>query len=182
MTDGFVVWFTGLSGSGKTTLAVALEKELRARGMKNVQRLDGDIVRQDLTRDLGFSKEDRDENIRRITFVAELLSKNGVATTCSFISPYRQARANARERCVNFIEVYVDCDLDRLIERDPKGLYKKALAGEIKGFTGIDDPYEPPEAPDLMVDTGAETIDESLQKILSHLERKQLIPTAGGAA
>jgi len=145
MAEGFVLWFTGLSGAGKTTLAKELEKELRRRGMRFVQRLDGDVVRQDLTRDLGFSKEDRDENIRRVTFVAELLSKNGVATTCSFISPYRKAREEARRRCHNFIEVYVECPLDTLIARDPKGLYKKALAGEITGFTGIDDPYEPPE-------------------------------------
>jgi len=182
MADGFVLWFTGLSGSGKTTLAVDLEKKLRARGMKNVQRLDGDVVREDLTRDLGFSKEDRDENIRRITFVAELLSKNGVATTCSFISPYRQARANARQRCANFLEVYVECELDKLIERDPKGLYKKALAGEIKGFTGIDDPYEAPETPELTVNTGTKTIDESTAKILALLETHNLIPSAGGSA
>ena len=126
MQEGFVVWFTGLSASGKTTIAKALEKELVERGLKNVQRLDGDVVRQDLTRDLGFSKEDRDENIHRITFVAELLSNNGVATTCSFISPYRNARATARARCRNFIEVYVECPLETLVERDPKGLYKSA--------------------------------------------------------
>ena len=149
MTDGFVLWFTGLSASGKTTLAKAVERELLDRGLHNVQRLDGDIVRQDLTRDLGFSKEDRDENIRRITFVAELLSNNGAATMCSFISPYRNARANARARCRNFIEVYVECPLETLVERDPKGLYKKALAGEITGFTGVDDPYEAPEAPEI---------------------------------
>ncbi len=176
MREGFVVWFTGLSGSGKTTLAVALEKELRARGMRFVQRLDGDVVRQDLTRDLGFSKEDRDENIRRVTFVAELLSKNGVATTCSFISPYREARENARKRCHNFIEVYVECPIDTLIERDPKGLYKKALAGEITGFTGIDDPYEPPEDAEIVVHTDKETVEESLGKILAYLEERGLIP------
>ncbi len=175
MHKGFVVWFTGLPASGKTTLAKALEKDLVARGMKNVQRLDGDVVRQDLTRDLGFSKEDRDENIRRITFVAELLSNNGVATTCSFISPYRDARTTARARCRNFIEVYVECPLETLIERDPKGLYKKALSGEITGFTGVDDPYEPPESPEVVVHTGAETVEESTRKILTHLERVGLI-------
>lgn len=180
MPDGFVVWFTGLSASGKTTLAKALEKELIARGMKNVQRLDGDIVRQDLTRDLGFSKEDRDENIRRVTFVAELLSNNGAATTCSFISPYRNARATARARCRNFIEVYVECPIETLVERDPKGLYKKALAGEITGFTGVDDPYEPPESPEVTVHTAIESIEESTGKILAHLERRGLI--AGSAA
>ncbi len=174
--EGFTIWFTGLSGSGKTTLAVEIERELHARGAWYVQRLDGDIVRQDLTRDLGFSKEDRDENIRRITFVAELLSKNGVATTCSFISPYREARATARKRCCNFIEVYTECPLETLIERDPKGLYKKALAGEITGFTGIDDPYEKPEDPEIVVHTGQESIEESANTILLYLEERGFIP------
>ncbi len=179
MRDGFVVWFTGLPGAGKTTLAIAVENALRARGMRFVQRLDGDVVRQDLTRDLGFSKEDRDENIRRVTFVAELLSKNGVATMCAFISPYRVARAEARRRCHNFIEVYVDCSLDVLIARDPKGLYRKALAGEITGFTGIDDPYEPPEHPEVVVHTDRETVAESTAKIISYLEGRDLIPPLG---
>ena len=178
MQEGFVIWFTGLSGSGKTTLAKEVERLLRARGLRYVQRLDGDVVRQDLTRDLGFSKEDRDENIHRVTFVAELLSKNGVATTCAFISPYREARATARRRCHNFIEVYVECPVDVLIERDPKGLYKKALAGEIKGFTGIDDPYETPEHPEIVVHTDQETIEESTLRLLALLEEKELIPTA----
>jgi len=169
MQEGFVIWFTGLSASGKTTLAKEVERELRARGMRYVQRLDGDVVRQDLTRDLGFSKEDRDENIHRVTFVAELLSKNGVATTCAFISPYREARATARARCHNFVEVYVECPLDVLIERDPKGLYKKALAGEITGFTGVDDPYEPPESAEIVVHTGQETIEESTGKVLAFI-------------
>jgi len=170
MSDGFVLWFTGLSGSGKTTLAKAVEAALIDRGIHDVQRLDGDIVRQDLTRDLGFSKEDRDENIRRITFVAELLSNNGVATMCSFISPYRNARANARARCRNFIEVFADCPLETLVDRDPKGLYKKALAGEITGFTGVDDPYEAPEAPEIVVHTERESVEQSTQKILAYLE------------
>jgi adenylyl-sulfate kinase len=178
--EGFVIWFTGLSASGKTTLAKAIEKELRVREMRYVQRLDGDVVRQDLTRDLGFSKEDRDENIHRVTFVAELLSKNGVATTCSFISPYREARVTARERCHNFIEVYVECPLDALIERDPKGLYKKALAGEIKGFTGVDDPYEQPENAEVVVHTDRETVEESTAKILAFLEGRELIPSGVG--
>jgi len=176
-SDGFVLWFTGLSASGKTTLAKAVERELIARGLHDVQRLDGDIVRQDLTRDLGFSKEDRDENIRRITFVAELLSTNGVATMCSFISPYRNARANARARCRNFIEVYVECPMETLVERDPKGLYKKALAGEITGFTGVDDPYEAPEHPEIIVHTGTESIEESTRKILAFLEESGRIHT-----
>lgn len=178
MQEGFVVWFTGLSASGKTTLAKAIEAELLARGLPYIQRLDGDVVRQDFTRDLGFSKEDRDENIRRVTFVAELLSKNGVATTCSFISPYRKARANARARCHNFIEVYTYCPLETLIERDPRGLYAKALAGEITGFTGIDDPYEEPENPDIVVHTGKETVAESTELILHYLEQQGLIPPA----
>lgn len=178
MQQGFVLWFTGLPASGKTTLAKSVEGELRRRGFSYVQRLDGDVVRQDLTRDLGFSKEDRDENIRRVTFVAELLSKNGVVTTCSFISPYRKARANARARCHNFIEVYAYCPLETLIERDPKGLYAKALAGEITGFTGIDDPYEEPENPDIVVHTGKETVAESTEVILRHLEQQGLIPPA----
>jgi sulfate adenylyltransferase len=173
--DGFVLWFTGLSASGKTMLAKTVERKLIERGIHDVQRLDGDIVRQDLTRDLGFSKEDRDENIRRITFVAELLSNNGVATMCSFISPYRNARANARARCNHFIEVYVECPLETLVERDPKGLYKKALAGEIKGFTGVDDPYEAPESPEIIVHTGSESIEESSQIILAYLEQQGLI-------
>ena len=177
--EGCVLWFTGLSASGKTTLAKAVEKDLIARGVRDVQRLDGDIVRQDLTRDLGFSKEDRDENIRRVTFVAELLSNNGVATTCSFISPYRNARANARARCRNFIEVYVECPLEALIERDPKGLYKKALAGEIKGFTGVDDPYEEPESPEIVVHTATESIDESTHVIIDYLERNGFLTPSG---
>ena len=179
MSDGFVLWFTGLSGSGKTTLAKAVEAALIDRGIHDVQRLDGDIVRQDLTRDLGFSKEDRDENIRRITFVAELLSNNGVATMCSFISPYRNARANARARCRNFIEVFADCPLETLIDRDPKGLYKKALAGEITGFTGVDDPYEAPEAPEILVHTGHETVEESTRRILAYLEENGHIDVSG---
>ena len=179
--DGFVLWFTGLSASGKTTLAKAVERELIERGIHDVQRLDGDIVRQDLTRDLGFSKEDRDENIRRITFVAELLSNNGVATMCSFISPYRNARANARARCRNFIEVYVECPMETLVERDPKGLYKKALAGEITGFTGVDDPYESPESPEIVVHTGTESVDESTHVIFDYLANRGLIGASGAA-
>ena len=177
---GFVLWFTGLSASGKTTLAKALERELIVRGVHDVQRLDGDVVRQDLTRDLGFSKEDRDENIRRITFVAELLSNNGVATMCSFISPYRQARAVARARCRNFIEVYVACPMETLVARDPKGLYRKALSGEITGFTGVDDPYEVPESPEVVVHTDVETVEESTRVVVSYLERHGLISAVGG--
>ncbi len=169
------MWFTGLPASGKTTLAKAVEEELRRRGMPHVQRLDGDIVRQDLTRDLGFSKEDRDENIRRVSFVAGLLAQNGVATLCAFVSPYREARRAARARAPRFVEVYCRCDLSTLIERDPKGLYKKALAGEIRNFTGIDDPYEEPESPEVICDTDRETVAESAAKVIRYLEEHGLI-------
>jgi adenylyl-sulfate kinase len=177
MTEGFTVWFTGWSAAGKTTLATALEKRLRRRGIQNVQRLDGDVVREDLTKDLGYSKEDRDENIRRVTFVAELLANNGVATLVSFISPYRALRNKARQRCLNFVEVYVKCSLDTLARRDPKGLYARAMAGEIPNFTGISDPYEEPESPEVIVETDNETVEESLQKVISALEGLDLIPT-----
>lgn len=173
--EGFTLWFTGWSGSGKTTLAIAVEDELRRQGLKNVQRLDGDIVREDLTRDLGFSKEDRDENIRRVTFVAELLSRNGVATLVSFISPYRKARDNARRRCQNFIEVYVRCDQETLVSRDVKGLYKKAISGEIENFTGVSDPYEEPLHPEIVVDSAHQTIEESRDDILSYLKEHGLV-------
>jgi len=141
--QGFTLWFTGLSGAGKTTVAVALEKELRARGVK-VERLDGDTVRKSLTRDLGFSKEDRDKNIERVTFVAKLLSRNGVGVLASFISPYRATRAMVREETTNFIEVFVNAPLEVCADRDVKGLYAKAFAGEIPNFTGVSDPYEEP--------------------------------------
>jgi adenylyl-sulfate kinase len=174
---GVTVWFTGMSGAGKTALAKPLEAELRRRGLK-VERLDGDIVRQSLTRDLGFSKEDRDKNIERVTFVAKLLTRNGVATLCSFISPYRAVRANVREQVGNMVEVYCHAPLETLMERDVKGLYKKALAGEIENFTGISDPYEPPENPEVMIDSSQETIEESLAKVLSKLEELGYVPPA----
>jgi adenylyl-sulfate kinase len=172
---GVTVWFTGMSGAGKTALAIPLEEELRRRGLK-VERLDGDIVRQSLTRDLGFTKEDRDRNIERVTFVAKLLTRNGVAVLCSFISPYRAVRAAVAEQVGAFVEIYCYAPLDVLIERDVKGLYKKALAGEIKHFTGISDPYEAPENPDVTIDSSIETIEESLGKILKKLEELGYIP------
>jgi len=172
---GVTVWFTGMSGAGKTALAIPLEQELRRRGLK-VERLDGDIVRQSLTRDLGFSKEDRDKNIERVTFVAKLLTRNSVAVLCSFISPYRAVRAQVHEEVGNFVEVYCYASLETLMERDVKGLYKKALAGEIENFTGISDPYEAPENPDVMIDSGVETLDESLGKILRKLEELGYVP------
>jgi adenylyl-sulfate kinase len=174
---GVTIWFTGMSGAGKTALAIPLEQELRRRSLK-VERLDGDIVRQSLTRDLGFSKEDRDKNIERITFVAKLLTRNGVAVLCSFISPYRAVRTKVREEVGNMVEVYCHASLETLIERDVKGLYKKAIAGEIENFTGISDPYEAPENPEVTIDSGAETLDESLAKILRKLEELGYVPPA----
>jgi adenylyl-sulfate kinase len=175
--QGVTVWFTGMSGAGKTALAIPLEEALRGRGLK-VERLDGDIVRQSLTRDLGFSKEDRDKNIERITFVAKLLTRNGVAVLCSFISPYRQVRAKVREEVGNFVEIYCYAPLETLVERDVKGLYKKALAGEIDNFTGVSDPYEAPENPDVTIDSSVETVEESLSKILAKLEELGYAPPA----
>ncbi|WP_292471100.1 adenylyl-sulfate kinase [Methanolobus sp.] len=173
--EGFTLWFTGWSGAGKTTIAMAIEEELKKRKMGYVQRLDGDLVREYLCHDLGFSKEDRNENIRRATFVAEMLSKNGVITLVSFISPYRSLREYARIRCHNFTEIYVKCDRDILIERDVKGLYKKALANEISEFTGISDPYEEPLNPELVLDTGKEEVSESVNKVIKYLYEEQLI-------
>lgn len=176
---GVTVWFTGMSGAGKTALAKPLEQELRRRGLK-VERLDGDIVRESLTRDLGFTKEDRDKNIERVTFVAKLLTRNGVAVLCSFISPYRAVRAKVAEEVGNFVEIYCYAPLEVLVERDVKGLYKKALAGEIENFTGISDPYEPPENPDVTIDSSAETLEESLGKIVRKLEELGYVPVAEG--
>jgi len=166
---GFTAWFTGLPCSGKTTVADGVAEALRERGLR-VERLDGDIVRKGLTSDLGFSKEDRDENIKRVTFVAKLLTRNGVAVLATFVSPYRERRRKTREEIENFVEIYTRCPVDACIERDIKGMYKKALAGEITNFTGVDDPYEEPENPELIVDTDKETIEESVQKVLTKLE------------
>jgi adenylyl-sulfate kinase len=174
---GVTVWFTGMSGAGKTALALRLEAELRNRGLK-VERLDGDIVREGLTRDLGFSKEDRDKNIERVTFVAKLLTRNDVAVLCSFISPYRAVRAKSRQEIGEFVEVFCYAPLDTLIERDVKGLYKKAIAGEIENFTGISDPYEAPENAEVVIDSGAETIEQSLVKVLDKLEEMGYVPRA----
>lgn len=166
---GFVLWFTGLSGSGKTTVAVDLAEELIARGLK-IERLDGDIVRESLTRDLGFSKEDRDKNIERVTFVSKLLSRNGVGVLASFISPYRETRAMVRRETTNFIEVFVYAPLDVCADRDVKGLYAKAFAGEIKEFTGVSDPYEEPLDAEITLNTHEETLEESVAKCVAYLE------------
>jgi adenylylsulfate kinase len=166
---GFTVWFTGLSGSGKSTIAEMLYHEFQARGLKT-EILDGDVVRQNLSKGLGFSKEDRDTNIRRIGFVAELLTRNGVATICCPISPYKAIRDEVRAMVGDFVEIYVHATVEELAQnRDPKGLYKKALAGEITGFTGVDDPYEAPENPELVVDTMEEEPIDSLQHVLDRL-------------
>jgi adenylylsulfate kinase len=167
---GFTVWFTGLSGAGKSTIAERLYHEFQARGMKT-EILDGDVVRQNLSKGLGFSKEDRDTNILRIGFVAELLTRNGVATICCPISPYKETRDQVRAVIGDFVEIYVHATIEELSKnRDPKGLYKKALAGEIKGFTGVDDPYEAPEDPELVLDTMIESPEQSLQRTLTRLK------------
>lgn len=166
---GVTVWFTGLSGAGKTTIRMKVEQQLREQGYR-VEVLDGDIVRQNLTKGLGFSKEDRDENIRRIGFVAHLLSRNGVIVLVSAISPYREIRDEVRSKIKDFVEVYVNAPLGVCEQRDVKGLYKKARAGEIKQFTGIDDPYEPPLHPEVECKTDQESLAESAAKVLQRLE------------
>lgn len=178
---GVTVWFTGLSGAGKTTITSALEKELRSRNCK-LEILDGDIVRTNLTKGLGFSKEDRDENIRRIGFVSHLLTRNGVIVLVSAISPYRSAREEVRERIGDFIEVYVSAPLAVCEERDVKGLYKRARAGEIQHFTGIDDPYEHPLNPEVNCETHNETLDESVNKVIAKLEELGYLPAQPVAA
>jgi adenylylsulfate kinase len=165
---GLTLWFTGLSGAGKTTISQAVEKELRLLGYK-VESLDGDVVRQNLTKGLGFSREDRDENIRRIGFVANLLTRNQVIVLVSAISPYREIRTEVRDRIGNFIEVYVNAPLEVCEARDVKGLYKKARSGIIKNFTGIDDPYEPPINPEVECKTDKETLEQSVAKVLAQL-------------
>lgn len=165
---GVTLWFTGLSGAGKTTISQAVEKELRLLDYK-VESLDGDVVRQNLTKGLGFSREDRDENIRRIGFVANLLTRNQVIVLVSAISPYREIRTEVRDRIGDFIEVYINAPLEVCEARDVKGLYKKARSGIIKNFTGIDDPYEPPINPEVECKTDSETLEQSVAKVLAQL-------------
>ena len=171
---GFVLWMTGLSGAGKTTIALILVDELHKRGVK-IERLDGDVVRESLTRDLGFSKEDRDKNIERVAFVAKLLSRNGVGCVCSFISPYQAQRNMVRSQTTNFLEVFIDAPLEVVMQRDVKGLYQKAIAGQIPNFTGISDPFEAPSQPDIHIRTDRQTPAESAADILAHLEQAGLI-------
>ena len=172
---GFTLWFTGLSGSGKSVLADAVAEDLRKRGMK-VERLDGDIVRKSLTKDLGFTEEDRNMNIERVTFVAKLLTRNGVAVLASFISPYNKIRAYSRKEIGDYILVYVKCSLEVCEERDPKGMYSKARAGQIKDFTGIDHPFEEPDSADIIVETDKQTIEESKGVILNALDKMGYLP------
>jgi adenylyl-sulfate kinase len=173
---GFTIWFTGLSGAGKSTVSQLVAERLRQDGLK-VEVLDGDVVRTHLSRGLGFSKEDRDTNIRRIGWVCEVLSRNGVAALAAAISPYRAVRDEVRAKIPNFVEVYMQCPIQVLAERDPKGLYKKALAGEIAHFTGVDDPYEPPVQPEIVCYTdGTETPIQSADKVLQHLDGQGWLP------
>ena len=166
---GFTIWLTGLSGCGKSTIADALAEKLQFNGHRP-QRLDGDVIRQHLCKELGFSKEDRDENIRRATFLAKLLTDSGVITITTFISPYRELREYARKTIGRFMEVYVKCPIEVCMQRDPKGLYQKAIAGEIKNFTGVSDPYEAPTQPDVLLESDKETVEECVAKIIGKLD------------
>lgn len=175
--EGFTVWFTGMSGAGKTTLSHALIERLRkaAGGRARVELLDGDIVRTHLSKGLGYSREDRDTNIRRIGFVSGLLSRNGVIVIVAAISPYRETRDEVKRGIATFVEVFVDCPLEVLVARDVKGLYRQALAGEVGHFTGISDPYEPPLDPSVVVHSERESVDEGVDKIWRELTRRGLI-------
>jgi len=177
---GFTLWFTGLSGSGKSTLAHKVEEILLERGMR-VEVLDGDVVRQNLSKGLGYSKEDRDINIRRIGWVCHLLTRNDVVAIGAAISPYKEIRNENRKLIGRFVEVYCKAGIDALKKRDPKGLYEKALKGEVKNFTGVNDPYEPPDDPEIVCETDKESIDESISKIIRTLELMGYIP-AGDAS
>ncbi len=179
--QGFTLWFTGLSGAGKSTLANLAALEIRDRGHR-VEILDGDEVRTHLSKGLGFSKEDRDTNIRRIGYVCRLLSRNGVVAISAAISPYRDIRDEVRRAHDRFFEVYVRCALEELVRRDVKGLYEKAIRGEIKNFTGVSDPYEEPHDPELVVESDRETVEESLARLIATLEERELIVPKAPAA
>jgi adenylyl-sulfate kinase len=188
MTSGLTIWFTGLSGAGKSTISAIVEQELRERGHK-VEVLDGDVVRTHLSKGLGFSKEDRDTNIRRIGWVCEVLTRNDVIAIAAAISPYRAVREEVREKIGRFVEVYVDCPVETLAERDVKGLYKQALAGKIENFTGVSDPYEPPLHPEIACySDGRETPEQSAAKViaklehLGYIERRELAIASNGHA
>ena len=174
MHKGFTLWFTGMSGAGKSTVSERVYNRLKSAGAK-VELLDGDVVRTHLSKGLGFSKEDRDTNIRRIGFVCELLSRNGVIAIVAAISPYRAIREEVRSRIGNFVEVYVTAPIEVLAQRDVKGLYKKALAGEIASFTGVSDPYEPPLNAEITIDSSREPIDDSVERVWNKLREMELI-------
>src|ERR1700752_1135440 len=180
MERGFTLWFTGLSGAGKSTLANAIVSKLQEQG-RRVEILDGDEVRTNLSKGLGFSKQDRDTNIRRIGYVCRLLARNGVVAISAAISPYREIRDEVRSQHEHFFEVYVKCPLDTLVERDVKGLYRKALNGEIGNFTGVSDPYEEPFSPELIIESHRETPAQSAQRLLGSLERAGLVVEKGAA-
>src|SRR5438093_2564861 len=179
--SGFVIWLTGLSGAGKSTIAERLRQELAGLG-RPAEILDGDEVRTHLSAGLGFSKEDRDTNIRRIGYVARVLARNGGVAITAAIAPYREVRDELRSLTPGFFEVYVRCSLEELVRRDTKGLYAKAIRGEIANFTGVSDPYEEPLNPEVVVETDKETVQESVAKILAFLEAKGYIQPAAVAA
>lgn len=176
--NGFVIWMTGLPSSGKTTIANWLYDEFRKRGLP-VEVLDGDVVRREFGGDLGYSKSDRDRNIARVAYVADLLNRHGVIVIVSLVSPYREAREQARKRIKRFFEVYVNCSIEVCVQRDVKGLYRRAIGGEIPNFTGISDAYEPPEQPDMEVETDHCTVAEAGSEILKALRSQGFLPDLG---